>query len=154
MSEDPLRTLLDQESAYAESLFDPDNQMMAHIVSVDADGKVTVAACPMSNPAEERLFRIGYPLMLKRQGAQRWCFFSEAWCASYERTDAPPGVTPPKERPDRMEVVAFAAQDAAGRRLSATRQIFRGDGPARLLPLVLPDAPTRFVIDERARATR
>lgn len=152
MSGDPLRDLLADASTMAEAMFDPTDEMMAHIIAVHPDGKRDLIACPMTNATEERLFRIGIPKRLRQEGALRWCFFCEAWTASYE-AGANMQTVPPKERADRMEVVTFLAEEpASDRKMQAHRQIFRGTTPARLLPLVISTGRSGYVIAEQKAA--
>lgn len=149
-----LRKLLDEASSIAGTLFKPDGQMMAHILTVDRADKRVLIACPMANADEERAFRIGVPRRLRTAGHSRWVFFSEAWSAEYPAGQSPQ-VNLPAHRPDRMEVVTFAATEAAtGEQLMASRQIYRAwpAGPGRLLPLVLNRKPSEFVMDERRAA--
>jgi hypothetical protein len=67
----------------------------------------------------------------------------------FKPTGTSPEDNPPKERLERIEIITFAAEDAAtGHRLVALRQIYRPspEAPGRLLPLIFPKAPSRFVI--------
>jgi hypothetical protein len=145
-----LHAFLNTASNFADILFKPgapDDPMLAHIYAEARDGKTTMFTCPTMDGGEgEIMFRVGIPAMLRRERWRRWCFFAEAWAA--EGTARQLAVMPPKQRPDRMEVVTFAAEDGrTGKTLTASRQIFRTPGqPAKLLPLVFKQIPTRFMM--------
>jgi hypothetical protein len=145
-----LRAFLQQCSGHAEAMFEPDRPagefMLARIIAEAINGKITVFACPMG-PNDELMFRVGVPRRLRAAGKHRhWCFFAEAWAA--ERTVGKPAPMP-KDDPARMEVVSFAAENAAGEVLLAERQIYRAPGqPARLLPLVFTELRKKFVMEE------
>lgn len=146
---DELRTLIEEASGVVDVLFKPTDQMMAHIISIDREGKRILVACPMADAAEERAFCIGLPRRLRAAGHQRWVFFCEAWAAGYS-----PGQSmlaqPPKVRADRMEIVTFNAESQRGDRVMAERQIYRPapDAPGRLMPLVFRTEPAGYVIAE------
>lgn len=140
-----LHAFVEHASRAAEVFFRPDGQMLAYFLAEDRKGGHTIIACPMGKE-EELLFRIGVPLMLGRDGFVRWCFFTEAWLASYGAGQSE-AVTP-SARPDRMEVVTFFAEAAGSTEtLSAHRQIYReGAAPAKLLPLVFAQERAKFVM--------
>lgn len=143
-----LRELVEEASTITDALFEPRGQMLAHILAIDRVGKRLLLASPMSDAQEEIWFRVTTPETLRRDGCQRWCFFTEAWMANYAAGSSPTE-QPPKEHPDRLEVVTFAAEEAAtGERLGASRQIYRAtpEAPGRLLPLVFPTLKSAFVI--------
>jgi len=154
MTDPFLRAFLVQCSGQAEALFKPEPDsgpdgsptMLAHIVAEGTDGKISVYVCPMG-PDDELMFRVGIPRKLRAEGRHRhWCFFSEAWAAEGTVGKRSPM---PKDHPERMEVVSFLAENAAGDVLAARRQIYRSAGrPARLLPLVFTTERTRFVMEE------
>jgi hypothetical protein len=149
-----LQRLIEDASGMVDTFFEPEGQMMAHILSIDAAGERVLMACQMADATEERMFRIGVPMRLKAAGHRRWVFFTEAWTASYGAEQSPLA-TPPKERCDRMEVVTFAAEDGqTGERAMASRQIYREreGAPGRLMPLVFSRGRSGFVIDPRAEA--
>ena len=145
-----LRELIDDASKAVDVLFEPTGQMLAHILSIDGQGKRILIACPMSDAEEERQFRIGMPQRLRAMGHKRWVFFCEAWAASYQVGQSMQA-NPPKGRADRMEIVTFVAEHWQGLRIQAERQIYRAtpDGPGRLMPLVWRD-PAEFVIAREA----
>lgn len=146
-----LRKLIEQASTIVDTVFEPHGQMFAHIVAVQRNGNLALIACPMSNADEERAFRVALPQTLRLTGFRRWCFFSEAWFAEYD-SGADPRKELPADRPDRMEVVTFAAEDGGtGEQMRATRQIWRAgpEGPGRLLPLVFPKGAVKYVIGEQ-----
>lgn len=149
-----LHELIEQASTLVDTLFDPNGQMFAHILAISADGRRILMTCPMVNAEEETMFRMQTPQLLRVAGFQRWCFFSEAWSAEY-RTDADPQRQLPADRPDRMEVVTFAAeQQGTSEVLVAVRQIYRSpDAPARLMPLVFRQQ-SKFVVAEQHRKAR
>ena len=150
-----LRALIEEASGLVDAMFDPEVQMMAYILSVLPDGKKAIMSCPIAGPSEERAFRILMPLKLGTWGHSRWVFFTEAWAASYDAGESPRAVYP-KARPDRREIVTFAAQDAAsGQRMVADREIVRNArGTGRLLPLAFRTHQIGFVIDDREQATQ
>jgi hypothetical protein len=137
-----LRAFIEEVSEIVSDIyFKPDDEMMAHIWAEDRKGEMTMFACPMF-PGDEIMFRVGIPAKLRRERWRRWCFFAEAWMTPNLR----PGELP-AQRPDRMEVVTFAAEDATGATLMASRQILRLPGlPAKLLPLVFKQTPSCFVM--------
>lgn len=143
---DDLHAFVQQASEAAEVFFRPEGQMLAYFLAEDRKGERTIIACPMGKD-DELLFREGMPIMLRRDGFVRWCFFTEAWLASYEPGQSPTA-TMPKERSDRMEIVCFYAEVAeTGETLFAQRQIYRdGNAPAKLLPLVFARERTEFVV--------
>ncbi len=157
MSDPFLRAFLHQCSGHAEAVFHPDKpgrdmetEMLAHIVAEGHDGKVSVFVCPMG-PEDERMFRIGLPASFRVSRKYRhWCFFSKAWSAERDAREVNGPL--PVNAPNRIEVVVFYAENVAGERLSATRQIFRFPGrPARLLPLVFSELRTEFVMEGQGR---
>ncbi len=142
-----LKSLIGSASEIVDVTFEPEGQMMAHILAIDANGKQALMTSPMANVEEERMFRIGVPLRLRAAKFQRWVFFTEAWVASYG-----PGESPrqelPERRADRLEVVTFAAENLADQRMMASRQIYRDQPgmPGRLMPLVFVTQPAAFVM--------
>lgn len=149
-----LRKLVEEASAIVDVLFEPEGQMLAYFLAVTPSDERVLIACPMVGPNEERAFRVGFPKHMKAAGHKQWVFFCEAWTAAYQ-SDEPLAAIVPKERPDRMEVVTFTAEDAAtDERLNASRQIYRDrpEGQGRLLPLVFAMNPTAYIIDDRRQA--
>jgi hypothetical protein len=153
MKDPLLRAFVMKCSGHAEAVFEPDRPpddmetaMLAHIVAEAIDGTVSVFVCPMG-PDDEVAFRVGIPRQLRAAGKFRqWCFFTEGWTAERFRTDIT--APPPVKAPNRIEAMIFHAENAAGDRLSATRQIYRFPGqPARLLALVFQELPTQFVME-------
>ncbi len=145
-----LRTLIEEASRMADTIFEPAGQSFAHILAIGPDGKVNLIACPMADSDEERLFRIFVPRQLKARGFKRWVFFCEAWSAEYPAGGECPEDVPPKTRPDRMEVFTFAAEASDGTILMAERQIYRPapDAPGRLMPLVFKTQKATFVMGD------
>lgn len=142
-----LRNLIATASEIVETTFEPEGQMMAHILAIDAHGKQVIMTSPMANAVEETVFRIGMPNALRAAKFQRWVFFSEAWLASYE-PDESPARDLPEHRADRLEVITFAAENLAGERMMASRQIYRAQpgNPGRLMPLVFVNQKAGFVM--------
>lgn len=140
-----LRNFVREASKHAEGLFDPDDQMLAHIIAERRDGGIEVYVCPMSGPDEEVMFRVSIPSKLKASGKFRWwCFFSEAWAVEY--SEACQLTTLPEDHSERFEVITFVAESRTGEQVKASRQIYRGEGLARLMPLVWADKPQKFVM--------
>lgn len=152
MTDNTLRAFVEKASGLADCFFNPDGQMLAHFIAERLDHKITLIASTMSGPDEERMFRLGMPLKLRHEGFVRWCFFTEAWTApSAGSGPGQEGYIFPADRPDRMEVVIFAAEEAAtGEKVAASRQISRGpDGRGKLLPLVFAQESVGFVVDDK-----
>ena len=148
MNDRLLKAFMDKCSTQAETLFDgsadpSEPSMMAHIIAEDINGEIAIYMCPMFNREEELMFR-AIPDKLRAEGKWRhWCLFADTWAATYEPNEVAPT---PKKHPLRMEVIAFAAENASGERLAATRQIYRCSGqPARLLPLVFYSDRQKFI---------
>jgi hypothetical protein len=147
---DDLRAFVQHASEAAEVFFRPDGQMLAYFLAENREGKHTIIAYQIHNGNEEITFRKLVPIKLREEEFVRWCFFTEAWIASYEPGQSPVAIMP-KERSDRMEVVTFFAEVAAtGETLFAHRQIYRdGSAPAKLMPLVFARERTAFVVDQQ-----
>lgn len=142
-----LKSLIETASEIVETTFEPEGQMIAHILAIEANVKQVLMACPMANAYEETVFRIGIPKTLRAAKFQRWVFFSEAWLASYAPDESPQRELP-ERRADRLEVITFAAEDLAGERMMASRQIYRAQpgNAGRLMPLVFVTQKAGFVM--------
>lgn len=143
-----LKSLIETASKIVDTTFEPEGQMIAHIFAIDASGRNVLIACPtMADAREEAAFRVGIPAALRMAKFQRWVFFAEAWLASYG-ADESPAQDLPEHRADRLEVITFAAENLAGERMMASRQIYRAQpgNPGRLMPLVFVSQKAGFVM--------
>lgn len=142
-----LREFVEKASAKIEEVFNAKGEVrpMYHFVIGAED--VVLPAPPTNKDEAVAIMRE----IFRQTGTHRYVFIDEAWLAT---ETGPPGatiadmrermktMTPPSERPDRIEVVIFMAEDATEGYFTARRKITRdADGKGTLGPLECDKQP-------------
>jgi hypothetical protein len=136
---EPLREFIEAASKGVELFFAKSGRVLPfyHFVSPIV-GEVAMPAPPLDKDAAVAVMRE----ILAQTKATRVLFVDEAWTVvrhgTRDQLDKIKDEPPPREQPDRREVVVFSGEDADEGELMAYRDIVREDGkPPRLGPLVV-----------------
>jgi hypothetical protein len=125
----------------------PGASIMPSFVIESANGEMAIIATPWSSERDKDITVFALRATMRKGGAVRYSFISEAWMATakpgQEKLARLPAGEMPSQRPDRIEVVIISASDDKEVR-SAMLRIIRGEG-GTVIKLVRDRAEAKHV---------